>query len=143
MVRTSPSFLHQEGLLVQEVRVREVDHPLALREDCRAGDDEVELVLGEVTEDGVEAGVLVLALEAELAGDLVDQFDLETLVVGRAALLQRRIGDVDPYDQRARLERVDLGAVAAAASAPIVVVIVTAGDESGARQQEQRANPQQ
>ena len=138
------ALLDQEGLFAEEPRIREVDHPFALPGDGGAGDRGVELVQGEVTEDGVERRVLVFRLELEPLGDLVRQVDLEALVVGRAALFERRKWDVHPDDQGAGLEGLHLcRARRVGAAASSVVVIVAAGGERSPHQQEQGADTEQ
>ena len=60
----------------------------------RGRGDHVEPSLGEVAEDRVERRLHELGLEVEPLRDLVHDVHVEALVVGRAAELERRVGDV-------------------------------------------------
>src|SRR3954449_849635 len=108
-------LLDHQRLVGLEVRIRERDLLLAGRGNRRRGGDDVELAGLLVGEDRAERGVDPLRLQVELLGYRIHEVDVESRVVGRLALLERRIRDVRSDRERAIRDQPELSAATSTA----------------------------
>src|SRR6187549_286271 len=134
------ALLDQDRLFGEVVGIGEVDRLLPLLSDRRRRGYDFEAVVREVAEDRLEGGVDEFGLTADVPRHRFHQLDVEAGVVGRIALLERRVGDVGADRERLSAAAAPTGAVAGAPTGAVPAGSKEEGEDDRDPQGEHRVD---